>query len=192
MAKPQLLGADYLLLLLYFSKKPIKGSVRLTKMMFLFEKEILPALKKDGLVCEKFPSFIAYNFGPFSKDLYEQVEFFNNIEFIKMTNINLEEEMGDVDDWYENAFDEFDDQEDNLCDIRHSKSKKYEIAQRGQLFTEKELLNKLEEKQIALITSFINKIINTSVKDILYYVYSTYPEYAENSLIKRDVLGDDE
>ena len=66
----KLLGSDYLLLLLYINdKEPIKGSVRLMKMMFLFNEQIAPALKKKGLDSEKLPDFIAYNYGPFSKDL---------------------------------------------------------------------------------------------------------------------------
>jgi hypothetical protein len=46
----KLIGSDYLLLLLYLdNKKPIKGAIRLTKMMFLFNEEIAPYLKKKGL-----------------------------------------------------------------------------------------------------------------------------------------------
>ena len=87
MAKPKLNGADYLLLLLYLNnKQPIYGAIRLTKMMFLFEKEIAPILKKEGLDSENLPNFIAYNFGPFSKDVYEQVELFKGIKFIQVTD----------------------------------------------------------------------------------------------------------
>ena len=46
------------------------GAIRLTKMMFLFEKEIAPALKAKGLESDNLPGFIAYNFGPFSKEDY--------------------------------------------------------------------------------------------------------------------------
>ena len=56
----KLLGSDYLLLLLYINgKEPIKGSVRLTKMMFLFNEQIVPVLKRNGLESEKLPEFIA-------------------------------------------------------------------------------------------------------------------------------------
>ena len=76
-------GADYLLVLLYLDNcKPIKGAIRLTKMMYLFEQEIQPILQRSGVVSDNMPSFIAYNFGPFSKDLYEQIDFFKNIKFI--------------------------------------------------------------------------------------------------------------
>ena len=74
MSNKKLNGADYLLLLLYLdNKSPILGAIRLEKMMFLFNNEIAPRLKETGLDSDKLPEFIAYNFGPFSKDVYEQV-----------------------------------------------------------------------------------------------------------------------
>ena len=72
MKKTKLTGADALLLLLFLDdKKPIDGAIRLTKMMFLFEKEIAPILKKNGIELDNPPVFFAYNYGPFSKDVYE-------------------------------------------------------------------------------------------------------------------------
>lgn len=43
-------GADYLLLLLYLDNcSAINGAIRITKMMFLFNMEIAPVLKKKGV-----------------------------------------------------------------------------------------------------------------------------------------------
>ena len=124
----KLTGADYLLLLLYLNNHtPIYGAVRLTKMMFLFNKEISEALKKKNIECGKLPEFIPYNFGPFSKDVYEQVELFSNIGFIKVTDINAIEDMGEVDDWEESPFiDETVEQEDGYI-RQDGKYLKYEI-----------------------------------------------------------------
>ena len=44
---------------------------------------------------------MAYNYGPFSKDVYEQVELFQSIGFIKVKNLYATEEMSEVDDWEE-------------------------------------------------------------------------------------------
>ena len=94
MANKKLNGADYLLLLLYLDNgNPIRGAVRLMKMMFLFEKEIAPLLKNKGLDSNKLPEFIAYDFGAFSKDVYEQIDLFKSIEFIIVKNIEADEEM---------------------------------------------------------------------------------------------------
>lgn len=105
MSNKKLNGADYLLLLLYLdNKSPILGAIRLEKMMFLFNNEIAPRLKETGLDSDKLPEFIAYNFGPFSKDVYEQVELFKGIGFLRVTNLMAKEELIEADDWEEGPF----------------------------------------------------------------------------------------
>lgn len=190
MAKPKLNGADYLLLLLYLDNKaPVHGAIRLTKMMFIFEKEITEVLKKNGAVIDKLPEFFAYNFGPFSKELYEQVEFFRGISFIKVTNLNAHEELVEVDDWEETEFlDEFDAQEDHLN--QDGKYLKYEIYKNGINYTEKELLDKIGEEQKSILERFKRKINSLSPKQLLKYVYTNYPDYTEKSTIKKEVLDE--
>ena len=88
MKKTNLTGADALLLLLFLDNQtPIDGAVRLTKMMFLFENEIAPVLKTKNIELDNLPEFFAYNYGPFSKDIYEQLELFSSIKFIKINRI---------------------------------------------------------------------------------------------------------
>ena len=81
MAANKLSSSDYLLLLLALDdKKPIVGAIRLMKMMFLFDKEIAPVITKKGAPMDVRPDFMAYDFGPFSKDIYEQIEFFETLK----------------------------------------------------------------------------------------------------------------
>ena len=191
MAKPKLNGADYLLLLLYLNdKKPILGAIRLTKMMFLFEKEIAPILKKEGLDSENLPNFIAYNFGPFSKDVYEQVELFKGIKFIQVTNINANEEMAEVDDLEEAAYT---DEMENRGYALNSDGKyyKYQILSTGERYVVEKIKQNISDKQEAILSAFKSKITSLSPKQILKYVYTKYPDYAENSLIKKEVLEDE-
>lgn len=186
----KLTGADYLLLLLYLNNHtPIYGAVRLTKMMFLFNKEISEALKKKNIECGKLPEFIPYNFGPFSKDVYEQVELFSNIGFIKVTDINAIEDMGEVDDWEESPFiDETIEQEDGYI-RQDGKYLKYEIKSLGIDFVEQKILPNVTPEQKEILEMFKSKITSLSPKQILKYVYTKYPEFTENSLIKDEVLG---
>lgn len=186
----KLTGADYLLLLLYLNNHtPICGAVRLTKMMFLFKKEISEALKKKNIECGKLPEFIPYNFGPFSKDVYEQVELFSNIGFIKVTDINAIEDMGEVDDWEESPFiDETVEQEDGYI-RQNGKYLKYEIERLGIDFVEQKILPNVTKEQKEILEMFKSKITSLSPKQILKYVYTKYPEFTENSLIKDEVLG---
>jgi len=185
-------GADYLLLLLYLDNgKPINGAIRLTKMMFLFAQEIQPILKSKGVDSENLPSFIAYNFGPFSKDLYEQVDFFSNIKFIKTRDIRAEE-MGEVDDWCGEWFDGVGDPVDFGYAMNDSKYMQYEIDGLGKQYVEKKIIPLLNSEHIKLLEMFKRKIVKTSAKNILCYVYTKYPESAKNSIIKKDILGDDD
>jgi hypothetical protein len=192
MANTKLNGADYLLLLLYLSNKAsVFGAVRLTKMMFLFNKEISVILKSKGLESNKLPEFTAYNFGPFSKDVYEQIELFRGLKFIKVINIRANENMAEVDDWEEDSFEyEFIAQKKDFLN-EDGKYMKYEIAELGSKFVEQKLLPKITIEQRKILEIFKNKINSLSPKQILQYVYTKYPEYAENSLIRKEVSGDE-
>ena len=191
MGNAKLNGADYLLLLLYLNQKqPIYGAIRLTKMMFLFEKEISPLLKSKGLDPQNLPHFIAYNFGPFSKDLYEQVELFKNIKFIQVTNIIAGEDMAEVDDYEEAAFtDEMNDHGYSLNS--DGKYYKYQILTTGERYVTEKIIPLISRDTEQILSSFKRKITLLSPKQILKYVYTNYPEYAENSLIKDEVLDNE-
>ena len=185
----KLLGSDYLLLLLYINgKEPIKGSVRLTKMMFLFNEQIVPVLKRNGLESEKLPEFIAYNYGPFSKDLYEQLDLFTGIGFMQVRDLNETEEMSGVDNIVEKEFvDEcYEDDEETKSENSY---REYCITDIGSGFVESELLGKLTSSQLGLLRQYKKKITEMTMKQLLHYVYTRYPQYAEKSLIKDEVLG---
>jgi len=182
--KVKLKGPDYLLLLLYLdNRKPIKSAVRLTKMMFLFNKEIAPLLKRKGTDIENLPEFQAYIYGPFSKDVYEQIEFFQNIGFLEVRYLNAKEEMDEVDDWEETAFiDEIAEQEIEYENKRDGKSMQYELTEIGANYVRERIIPHLTEEQIRLLLEYKKRITQTSVKDILRYVYTKYPDMTDNSL----------
>ena len=192
MENKKMKGADYLLVLLYLNEmQPIFGAVRLEKMMFLFEKEIAKVLKNKGLESEKLANFFAYNYGPFSKDVYDQTELFKSIGFLKITNLNSKEELDEADDWEENAFvDEIFDDETKII-IPDNKYMKYEITELGANFVKEKLLNKITLEQRKILELFKQKITDTSIKQLLHYVYLNYPEFAENSLIKGEIFGNE-
>jgi hypothetical protein len=192
MASNKLNGADYLLLLLYVdNKKPIKGAVRLMKMMFLFEKEIAPILKSKGLNPENLPEFFPFDFGAFSKDVYEQVELFKNIDFIKVRNLYGAEEMAEVDDLEDEPFINEEYQRDSKVRQLDGKYYEYRIVKNGVGFIEQEIIGKnlITEVQLNVLAQFKVRINTLSPKQILRYTYTKYPEYTANSLIKDEVLG---
>ncbi len=72
---------DYLLLVIG-SDGPIEGRTRLEKILFLTRKEVL-----DKLITPQatgFYQFTPYRFGPFSEDLYDDLEFLRDNGFIEI------------------------------------------------------------------------------------------------------------
>ena len=189
----KLTGADYLLLLLYLDNcSPINGAIRVTKMMFLFNKEIAPLLRKAGATIneEDLPDFLAYNYGPFSKDVYEQLELFQSIGFVKSKNLYASEEMLEVDDWEENAFEtEFSEGASKYSNNQDGRFMQYRLLSLGRKYVETEILPNQEKTQLDILISFKKRIVSLSPKMILRYVYTKYPEMTEKSLIKDEVLG---
>lgn len=184
-------GSDYLLLLLYLNdKKPIYGAIRLEKMMFLFNMEIAPALKKIGLEADKLPEFIAYNYGPFSKDVYEQIELFKGIKFVQVVDLKAKEEFAEVDELEEMSF--IDELTNKGYQLKSDGNYyKYTLLKLGESYVKEHILPGINQEQIALLEEFKRKITSLYPRQLLKYVYSKYPDYTTKSLIKNEVLDDD-
>ena len=189
----KLSSSDYLLLLLDLDNQaPIIGAIRLMKMMFLFDKEISPVITKKGGSVEIMPEFIAYDFGPFSKDIYEQIELFENLKFIRTDKVNTNDTTDELDDWEtiyaEDIFDvELKDGYRKL-NIDYS-SIKYIIEERGHRYVEQKILPNISTEILTLLTNFKKKIVSITTQQLLYYVYSRYEKYTTESKIKTKVLG---
>lgn len=183
-------GADCLLTMLYLERQaPILGAIRLTKMMFIFDKEISKRLKHEGVDLTTPPKFFAYNYGPFSKDVYEQIELFRSIGFVDVEDIKAVEEMAEVDDWEEAPFiNETIAQEKSHLN-KNGKYYKYTLTALGMAYVEANIITVLTQEQIDFLSEFKRKIMHLSPKTILKYVYTNYPEYTSKSVIKDEVLG---
>ena len=158
-------GADYLLLLLYLdNKKPILGAIRLEKMMFLFNMEIAPLLKQKGLDVDKLPEFIPYNYGPFSKDVYEQIELFKGIKFIQVTDLKATEEMVEVDDLEEMSFEDASFVNEMTSKGYELKADgtyyKYSLLKMGEDYVIEKILPSINDEQKALLEEFKKTKIN--------------------------------
>ncbi len=189
--KYKLTGADALLLLLYLdNQSPIDGAIRMIKMMFLFEKEIAPAIKKKGLDTEKLPDFFAYNYGPFSKDVYEQLDLFSSIKFIRIDNLKAKDEFIEVDDWQDQPFINEIYETDTDADFDgDGKYYRYSLEELGANYVKEHISENIPDESIRLLTDFKRKIVSLSPKAILKYVYTNYPDYTKKSVIKDEVLG---
>lgn len=192
MDKKELKAKDLLLALLYLPgitgefNEPIKGRTRITKMFFLFEKEILKHFENFSIT--NMPEFFAYNYGPFSKDLLDDMGFFSAIGYIKEEI--LDEEMSEP-EREEYCFDINDDigyGESAICTLDPQLEVCYYLTLEGIKFTKNNVIGQFNKEQIEILSEFKNRINALPLDAILEYVYNKYPESTEKSKIKDKYL----
>lgn len=199
---------DILLLLLYLPGKtenenePIIGRTRITKMIYLFEEELLK--KFSNVKGDTLPKFIAYNFGPFSKELLNDINFFVTIGFI-----NEEIERGYIlhkaeleDNIYDKEMEKYEEYmgEKSDCEALELENteecvqeSKYSLSEKGIKYVKEKLIdsNKFTEMQLDLLMRFKSKINSLTLKQLLTYVYKNYEDMTVNSKIKDKILGEE-
>lgn len=161
-------------------------------MLFLFEKEIAKEFIKSNLDVVDF-GFLAYNYGPYSKKVYEAIDFLETREIIRISyeNSTINESDFDLEQFLNNAneYESTIDVSDEEIRVEHFSITKYgmEIMEdESKFFAWKSLTE--EQKQI--LTKFKSTMVNARLKDILRYVYKKYPRFAEKSLIKHNLFID--
>ena len=167
-----------------------KGITRLQKLIFLYEREEMPKSQREVY------TFRPYKAGPFSKELYADIEFLENLGLVESVDVStaLPEEFIE-DEFFAEETDEFDGItfETLMGGVQNSSPRNYD----GRCFrlTEKgraEVQRLLGDPTIDICMDGIKKIKSKysylSLTDLLYYVYTKYPESATESEIKEQVL----
>ena len=182
---PDISSRNLLLLMFGVVKSPdcvgkgINGITRLQKLLFLLEKEEPLAKTTSGY------KFQAYKAGPYSPALYDDLEFLENLGFIKSESSGTatDEEAADMDFTFEELMEDEDIKTADVYD-----EKRFTLTEEGQ----KKVKSLMESKEFAPIVEGIRKIKskygNYSLDDLLYYVYTKYPEMTTESEIKEHVL----
>jgi uncharacterized protein YwgA len=179
---------DLLMLLLYAKGKtgsicePIVGKTRLVKMIFLFDKEIRKKFNLDKIIPDEImPDFKACDFGPFSADVYKDLEFLVELGFIEVQPVDeemLPDEVGEYEYWQAIS-----------GDSDRPYQEKFLLTEIGKKFVEKKLLSEFQKQQLEVFDSFKERCTSTSLASLLKYVYSRYPEQTTHSKIRDKVLG---
>lgn len=159
------------------------GITRLQKLLFLLDKEV--GVKADG---NGF-SFEAYKAGPYSSKLYDDLEFLENLGFLKS------EEVGESSSAEAVELDalNFNDliggpSEDEPGGSDTYIERSFSLTSKGKEKIESLLENDNYKPFFDGIRKIKSKYGNYSLSDLLYYVYSKYPEMTTNSEIKDKVL----
>mgnify|MGYP006896949661 CR=1 FL=1 len=172
---------------------PIIGRTRLMKMVFLFQKELSDFF--EGLVDQDSFDFEAYNYGPFSKKVYEALNFLETRNIIKTDNvssgqvnideINIDSFLSKTENQEILYINEGEEENIYYTEVFSLTESGIKMMRSGQKWFS--WVNLKEEKQNKLI-QFKTKMINSSLTNILKYVYSKYPKYAEKSSINHIVF----
>ena len=194
MDKKNLKGKDLFLAFLYTSgigndyNEPIIGRTRLQKMMYVFEKEALKNFNK--LDQSSLPNFEPYLYGPFSKELLDDIKFFESIGFIKSEETNIPISQSDKIEYNyakENQEDNWDDATfDDSCD--NEMEQKYFLSKTGIKYVVENIWNDFTQEQQNYLKLFKSKINSLTLYDLLKYVYNKYPESTINSIVKKKYL----
>lgn len=129
----------------------IEGRTRLQKLLFLIQKQ---AESDNEVEFEQSYEFIAYDYGPFSKEIYDDIERLSRRGLI-------EEDPQRLDDGV----------------IKYN----YKLTEKGKaIAAERGLLENLPD----VFNNIISEFADEELDEIIDYVYSEYPEYAENSVLQ--------
>lgn len=180
---------DILLLLLFAPgvnnevNDSIVGRTKLVKAIFLFKKEVWKAFKKDiELTDENMYEFFAWNYGPFSKQIYDDINFFLLRNFIEVTSVDgdmILEEAAEWDYWLKST--------GSNDEVNEFNEEAISLTELGKKFTS-QLYESLEANQKNLLSEFKKRIQTIQLRALLRYVYSNYPEETTKSQIKEQIL----
>ncbi len=188
MEKKHMNSKDLLLCFLYspgqknIINEPILGRTKLTKMMFLFEKEIYNQFFRDDIEIS-LPEFKPYYFGPFSNDVFNDLVFFQSIGMIQTNETTIPISIADKAE-NEEAFGENDDEWEEANFGNEEKYElEYSLASNGSRYVKEKIWELLSEKQKEKLKLFKAQINKISLDALLRYVYNKYPEETTESII---------
>jgi hypothetical protein len=169
-------GVDVLMVLLYApgnSRKfgeAIKGITRLQKLLFL--------LWKEGHFYESVRNlynFEAYDYGPCMDDLYDDLEFVEEIGLVKVEEVpsGNEYEGGDEEAFLKDFGFKF---------VKKDTRRDFSLAPSG-LVAGKEIFDSLSTNDQESLISIKKKYNSMPFWDLLRYVYKKYPTFAAKSVL---------
>ncbi len=190
-------GRDILLLFLYVpgvtgeENEPISGRTRLMKMMFIFEREVYKKFRFEKTIEEgDLPDFRPWRYGPFSKDVFDYVEFFKRIGFVEVAETPGDEAAVEDAEEYGQWVDEIAlDEETDTADYSDYTEESFRLTDRGAGYVkESGLFENLSENQRSALSEYKVRFNGASLYAILQYVYKKYPDMTAKSEITEQIL----
>lgn len=176
-------GTDLVLVLLRAGgtrrreNEEVVGNTRLDKLIYLVAKETsLRRYLRDF-------SFDAYNFGPYSSELFDSVQALVNAGLVEAT---LEAEKSDSERYLDEA-DRY--QIETQLDENPGTSKEtiiYKLTPEGEIVASA-LWNSLTQQERSELETIKRSYNSIGLRKLLQYVYRKYPESAASSLIRDEI-----
>jgi len=169
-------GIDVLLALLYApgasgqTAEPIHGTTRLQKLLFL--------LWKEGKFYEDIPNlynFKAYDFGPCMDDLYDDLEFAEDIGLLTIDEVPSGNE-------YEGADEDAFLQDFGFRLVKRPTRRDFVLTETGQEAA-KEIYDALDKDRRQRLNQIKRRFNSMQFFDLLRYVYHKYPAFAKKSVL---------
>jgi len=160
--------------------EPISGRTRIMKMIFLFEKEIQKKFDKEIITESELPDFEAYDYGPFSAKVYEDLEFLVNMGFIDVTSLGTDEMLPDEMEEYA-YWQMISNDEDRVFEERFS------LTELGKKYVKKQI--KLTDSEWDILDEFKKRCTIATLSSLLKYIYSRYPKYTTKSKVRDQILS---
>ena len=148
--------------ILFHHAGSIRGITKLQKLLFLVEEETKFFEEHgDELAFE----FTAHKMGPFSKHVYEEVRFLQQLKAIE-----TEPMEGESDD-------------------EELTNKVFHITPKGEKIAS-ELSDRLDDQYDDELRELVTKYNSMELRELLRYVYRAYPQFTTESEIKTEILGE--
>lgn len=166
-------GSDLVLMLLAAPTKivsahnRINGITRLEKLLYLAEQETGVSQKITGEPLK----FKAYNYGPFSKDVYEAVELLEESDLIVEERVVDGQTIDSMEDVNVTGAVETDEYVE----------RRFALTENGKLVAS--LLASHNKDVVKQLSDIKNKYAERSLSGLIRYVYKSYPTSAKNSKI---------
>ena len=130
---------------------------------------------KDGY------SFKAYHYGPFSSQLYSDIEFLQNVGLVRVTTKGI---AGAADQGEENQIIEDVSAEENEESNYIYEESSYQLTEAGLKFVKDQLLPGLSTVAMEEFKEIKQKFAGIPLSSLLRYVYTKFPDSAKNTKLQ--------
>ena len=155
----------------------LQGVTRLEKMIFLLEREtnLRDRLTEDA-------GFTAYNFGPFSAKVYQEVD---TLAAAGLITDSATASKSTADSW--ERFAAIQDDQDAPPEDPYA-TRDFALTDRGYRYYSA-LVSQLPSATVDELAGFKARFARLPLRQLVRYVYQRYPDYTEKSLIRDEILG---